>query len=110
MPRGPSETRPGYMLYKQLRKALSESDMAHRVEVKAAECLSVCPRPCGIALSRRGAWTYLFGDQAPSETVEDIMACVSTYVEHSDGYMTRDMRPKALRGSILGRIPALKGA
>lgn len=79
--------------------------MSELVEVKPAECLSLCPRPCGIAMSSEGAWTYLFGDQQPGGTVQDIIDCVSTYASSSDGYMNRSSRPKALRAGILGRVP-----
>ena len=68
----------------------------------------ICPRPCGIALSLPGSWTYLFGDQKPSETVHDILDCVSLYIESPDGFMAREARPKTLRGSILGRVPPLQ--
>ena len=108
-PREPSEKRAGYILYRLLREALGRSPLRHRVNLKAAECLSVCPRPCGIALSRAGTWTYLFGDQEPEESVHDILDCVALYCESSDGYLSRDDRPKSLRAAILGRIPPVRG-
>ena len=108
-PREPRESRPGFILYERLRRALAESPLQHRVDVKPAECLSVCPRPCGIALSSRGAWTYLFGDQDPGENTEAILACLSLYAETVDGFMPREDRPKPLRASVLGRIPPFPG-
>jgi len=84
---------------------LLESPNGSRVEVRPAECLSMCPRPCGIALSSAGAWTYLFGDQHPGESVRDIVECVSLYMGAADGFMPREQRPKSLRASILGRVP-----
>ena len=76
--------------------------------MKPTECLSICPRPCGIALSLPGSWTYLFGDQQPDVTVNDIVECASLYIDSPNGYMARESRPKALRASILGRVPPLK--
>ena len=86
-----------------------ESPLGHHVEVRSTECLSVCPRPCGIALSSPGAWTYLFGDQHPGESARDIVACVSLYIGTGDGFMRRERRPKLLRASILGRVPPYEG-
>ena len=106
-PRVPKENRAGYLLYKQLCNAIEARSLQDRVQLKPAECLSVCPRPCGIALSSPGAWTYLFGDQQCTQTVEDIVDCVSIYLRTPNGYMARDDRPKALRSSILGRVPSI---
>jgi len=110
-PREPQESRPGFVLYQELHRAFGSSPLQHRVDVQPAECLSVCPRPCGIALSAHGsrAWTYIFGDQRPGETPRDIVECVSLYLATPDGLMARGDRPKSLRASILGRVPPGKG-
>ena len=107
-PRGPLAERSGYQFYKQVRDALEGSPLQARVELRPAECLSVCPRPCGIALSRAGAWTYLFGDQSPGETVNDLLTCLERYLESPDGFLTRNERPTSFRRSILGRVPPLR--
>ncbi len=104
-PREPREHRLGFILHEKLCMALEDQPLQRRVEVRSAECLSVCPRPCGIALSSPGSWTYLFGDQHPGESVHDILECVSHYLEAIDGFMPRAERPKPLRASILGRVP-----
>ena len=104
-PREPREERPGFRLYKTLEQLLKTDQLRHQVSLQPAECLSLCKRSCGIALSSPGAWTYLFGDQDADITAQDILDCVSTYLDASNGQMTRDMRPEALRGSILGRVP-----
>ncbi|MYF54580.1 DUF1636 domain-containing protein [Candidatus Poribacteria bacterium] len=103
--REPRESRAGFKLYQELRATFHESPLRHHVEVRSAECLSLCPRPCGIALSSPEAWIFLFGDQQPSESVGDILECVSLYVGTADGFMPRERRPKRLRSSIRGRVP-----
>ena len=108
-PREPKENRPGYMLFRELRDAVSQSPLKDRVVIRSAACLSVCPRPCGIALSQPYSWTYIFGDQQPTGTAQDILDCVSTYLRSADGFMPRKSRPKSLRASILGRVPPLAG-
>ena len=107
-PREPKENRPGFLLYNELREAFSKGPLKDKVKVLPAGCLSVCLRPCGIALSSNGAWTYLFGDQLPNKTAQDILDCVSHYLETSNGFMARENRPKALQRSILGRVPSIK--
>ncbi len=103
--REPREHRDGFKLYQELRAMFQESALDHQVEVRPAECLSLCPRPCGIALSSPGKWTYLFGDQVPDKSAREIVECVSLYLRNSDGFMPREQRPKALCASILGRVP-----
>ena len=108
-PREPREERQGYILYHELKEAISSGSLGLNVNVKATKCLSICPRPCGIAISTPGKWTYLFGDQNPRETVHDIIDCVATYLKTTDGFMERSVRPKSLRRSILGRVPPIQG-
>ena len=104
-PREPKESRPGFVLYHELREAFDSSSLKGRVNVKPAECLSICPRPCGLALSSPGSWTYLFGDQQPFKTTSDVVECVALYLDRPEGSMARDERPKSFRRSILGRVP-----
>ena len=104
-PREPRENRIGFKLYEKLRSILKDSPLGRHVEVRPTECLSLCPRPCAIAFSSPGAWSYLFGDQHPDKTSSDIVDCISLYITTADGFMPRQQRPKFLRASILGRVP-----
>ena len=106
-PREPFYQRPGYKLFQALKEKLAQSDLSDVVEVQSAACLSICPRPCGIAISSPGSWSYLFGDQEPNTSVEEIMDCLALYVASDKGVMPRDQRPKGMRRSILGRVPPL---
>ena len=108
-PRDPFGNHSGFIFYQQVRDEISGSVLRDLVEVRPAECLSVCPRPCGLALARPGAWTYLFGDQQPGETVLDILEGISLYIDSPDGFMARNERPESMRKSILGRVPPVKG-
>ena len=109
MPREPKENRSGFILYERVKNAVFDSPLKNQIEVKAAECLSICPRPCGIAIatSQANHWQYLFGDQDPDRGVDEIVECVSVYLQSEAGFMARSARPKSLRSSILGRIPPL---
>jgi len=103
--REPKENRGGFKLYENLRSLLNEGPLAPYVEVKPAECLSLCPRPCGIALSSKGAWSYLFADQDPEQSPDDIVKCISLYLNTKEGFMPRDRRPVSIGASVVGRIP-----
>lgn len=108
-PREPREDRAGFKLYHELRARIRETPLSRFVEVRPAECLSLCPRPCGIALSSPGAWSYLFGDQQPDDSAEAILECASMYINATDpGVMPRKERPESLRASILGRVPPVE--
>ena len=109
-PRHPFYQRSGHKLFAKLQAELRDSDLGQVVEVRRAECLSVCTRPCGIAISSPGSWAYLFGDQAPSVSVEEILKLLALYVDAPDGVLPRAERPKGLRGSILGRLPPIGGS
>ena len=106
-PREPKEQRPGFILYHRLVEALEASGLQTDFEIQPAECLSVCPRPCGIALSMPEGWTYLFGDQMPEATVEAIVECLRLYLDSPQGFMERKKRPRALQASVLGRVPPI---
>ena len=103
--RNPATQRPGYRLYEKLIASVNHGPLAGRVEVKPAQCLSLCPRPCGIAVSAHNSWTYLFGDQDPDVDVTDILNCLELYLKSDDGMMQRRDRPASLQASVLGRLP-----
>ena len=94
---------------KELEDRLHASSLRDSVDLKAAECLSLCPRPCGIAFSSAGSWTYLFGDQSPNIGVDAIIDCISRYLVVTDGLMPRNDRPPSLQerawsGSSIDRV------
>lgn len=104
--RGFDVERPGHTLYRLLKSRLKDDELEAVVDIRPADCLSVCGRACGIALSSdENSWVYLFGDQEGSQSVEEIVECLSLYLRTSDGYLPRSQRPKGMRGAILGRIP-----
>ena len=104
-PREPMGDRPGFRLRHEVSQALAHSEMRDSVNLEAVQCLSLCSRSCGIAMTSRGAWTYLFGDQSPALSVGSILDCLSIYLKSLRGEMPRTIRPVGLRMSILGRVP-----
>ena len=104
-PRDPATNRPGFKLFQELSSLLDKYLLCDHIVLVPSECLRLCPRPCGIALSRNNSWTYLFGDQDAKKTASDILDCAITYIQNPDGLLPRKDRPETLQPSILGRIP-----
>ena len=104
-PRDPATNRPGFKLFQELSSLLDKNLLRDQIELVPTECLSLCSRPCGIALSRNNSWTYLFGDQDAEKTASDILDCAITDIQNPDGLLPRKDRPETLQPSILGRIP-----
>jgi len=99
---GPDAARPGADLLDALRGA---EGCGLGVSFRAVQCLSVCKRPCTIALSAPGRYTYVFGDLDPALGAEEVLACIRTYREQEHGYMLWRERPESLRRGIVARIP-----
>ncbi len=106
--REPRHNRPGFKLYQNLSRFVEESKLVSQVRVQPTDCLSLCPRPCGIALSSDDSWSYLFADQDPESSPSDILKCVSLYMRVAEGFMPRECRPASLRGSVVGHIPPME--
>ena len=83
--REPIENRPGFRLHDEISQALDTSEMRQPANLEAVQYLSLCNRPCGIAMASGGAWTYLFGGQSPDLSVNFILECLSIYLRSSRG-------------------------
>ena len=47
------EDRPGFRLHHEISQALARSEMRDSVNLEAVQCLSLCSRSCGIAMTSR---------------------------------------------------------
>lgn len=106
--RGDDDDRPG----RQLARAIRERSSVALIEgagCLGVRCMSQCKRPCVVAFSGPGRFTYLFGDLDPVRDVDAVLAAFALYCERSDGFLERFERPDVMRGGILGRIPPLDG-
>ena len=75
--------------------------------LRAVECLSVCKRPCTVALSARGKWTYVVGDLTPEAHVEDIVIAARLYAASPGGIVPWRERPLSFRKGVVSRTPPL---
>ncbi len=75
--------------------------------VTPVECLSVCKRPCTIALMASGKWTYVVGDLDPELSVDDVIGMAGSYGLSDNGIVPWRERPQSFRKGIISRIPPL---
>jgi predicted metal-binding protein len=99
--------RPGAALHGALAEALGQEG-APAVRLEAVDCLSVCKRPCTVAVSGPGRWTYIYGDLDPGSAVETILEGVRLYAATPDGLVPWRQRPEAFRKGVVARIPPFK--
>ena len=76
-----------------------------QVRVEAVECLSVCKRPCTVAVAAPDRWTYVYGDLDPVESAAIILDGIAAYAGTPDGIVPWKQRPSAFRSGVIARIP-----
>ena len=74
---------------------------------RAVERLSVCKRPCTVALAAPGKWTYVVGDLSREANVEDIVTAARRYAAAPDGLVPWRERPLPFRKGVISRTPPL---
>src|SRR5580704_6572070 len=94
----------GSGLFEALEARLAaEPDIA----LKPVECLSVCKRPCTVALAGPGKWTYVVGDLKRESHLEDIVAAARNYAASPEGIVPWRERPLSFRRGVVSRTPPL---
>ena len=102
------DQRGGRRLAHVVADAFLDSTAARRgIRLRGVNCMSSCKRPCTIALSGPGRFTYLFGDLDPALHAGDVLSVAAAYAKAEGGFLPRRARPEVLRTGILGRIPPL---
>ena len=91
--------RGGRRLAEAVSQAFPASPAARRgVRLWGVHRMSQCKRPCTIAQSAPGRFTYLFGDLDPNQHA-------ANYADADLGFLPRASRPAVLQPGMLGRIP-----
>jgi len=85
------------------RRLAGEPDIA----LKPVECLSVCKRPCTVALAGPSKWTYVVGDLASESHLEDIVIAARRYAASPAGIVPWRERPLSFRRGVVSRTPPL---
>lgn len=100
------EDRPGRALFEAL-SARFAVEAVNGLTVRAVECLSVCKRPCTVALTARGKWTYVVGDLDQGCHLDDIVAAARRFAQTRDGLVPWRERPLPFRKGVISRTPPL---
>ncbi len=99
----PREDRAGFRLW----QALQAEAEASAYDIRPVECLSVCKRPCTIAFTAPGKWTYVYGDLALETAPATILEGAALYQDTADGLIPWKSRPDALKKGVVARLPPL---
>ncbi|MFE1600970.1 DUF1636 family protein [Methylobacterium sp. ID0610] len=89
----------------RLHTALAEAFTGEAVRVEPVECLSVCKRPCTVAVASPGRWTYVYGDLDPANAAAILRDGLPRYAATPDGIVPWRERPEAFRKGVVARIP-----
>lgn len=98
--------RPGRVLFEAVAAGLG-GRAGSDITVLPVECLSVCKRPCTIALAAAGKWTYVIGDLDQQNHVDDVIEMAVRYAATVDGIVPWRERPQSFRKGVVSRIPPL---
>ena len=90
-----------------LYEALKPRFASENIELKAIACLSVCKRPCTVALAAPGKWTYVVGDLDRREHLDDVVTAARRYAAAPDGLVPWRDRPLPFRKGVVSRTPPL---
>src|ERR1700690_1331286 len=94
----------GAGLFEALEARLAaETDIA----LRPIECLSVCKRPCTVALAAPGKWTYVVGDLDREANAADVIDAAIKFAATEDGIIPWRQRPKSFRTGVVSRTPPL---
>ncbi|MDP4002408.1 DUF1636 domain-containing protein [Methylobacterium sp. NEAU K] len=89
----------------RLLDALRARNTAPHLRIEAVECLSVCKRPCTVAVASSHRWTYVYGDMDPAESAAVILEGLAAYAATPDGIVPWRERPAAFKTGVIARIP-----
>jgi predicted metal-binding protein len=101
---GEEADRPGAHLYRALQEAVAGGSYPN-LRVEAAKCLSVCKRPCTVAVAGAGRWSYIYGDLDAESSARTILDGAARYAGTPDGIVPWRERPDVFRKGVVARIP-----
>ena len=105
-PLAEGETPPGALLHAAVHRQMAESPDAG-FDLAEVACLACCDRGCAAAITMPGKWTYLLGALSAA-TAGDLIEYAHAYRTSDSGAVLPSLRPPALRGAVIGRLPSLE--
>jgi predicted metal-binding protein len=101
---GNKSEKPGRALFDAVSSAIGDKPDCSTV-VKPVDCLAVCKRPCTVALSGEGKWTYVVGDLDAATHADDVVAAALSYGATLNGIIPWKERPQCFRKGVISRVP-----
>jgi predicted metal-binding protein len=74
------------------------------IRVEQVECLGNCKRRLSAAMTKPGAWSYVFGDLTP-DAAGDLITGARLFHSSTDGLLPWRGRPDSLKRGLVARIP-----
>lgn len=96
--------KPGVAFAEALKYGAAEVGATH-IHIRPVECLSVCKRPCTIAFTSPGKWTYILGDIDPRINPAEILAAAESYAAAKDGIVPWNERAAFFKKGVAARVP-----
>lgn len=91
----------------RLHQALTAANEDAMITIRAVECLSACDNGCSVALTKPGAWSYIYG-RMTTDDVAEILRGAALYAASSNGVVPWRERPTIFRKQSLARLPPLE--
>src|SRR5262249_10907861 len=102
-----SEETAGQRMLAALSVAAAQAGLSERLIPAPVECLSVCKRPCPIAIAAPGKWTYVYADLDPAADAAAVVEGIGRYADSADGLVPWRERPERFRKGVVARTPPL---
>ncbi len=90
----------------ELHAALLAKNAPEDVTIVPVECLSACSQGCSVALSKPGAWGYVYGRLTAADAPA-ILDGAARYAASEAGIVPWRERPEIFRKQSIARIPPL---
>lgn len=92
----------------RLYTAMMAQPLPPGVTIRPVECLSACDHGCTVAISRAGAWSYVYGRLAEADAPA-ILHGAAQHAGTDDGLVPWRERPEIFRKQSLARLPPVEG-
>jgi predicted metal-binding protein len=97
---------PGRALFDAVAARLADAP-DEAVALRSIACLSVCKRPCTVAMTAPGKWTYVVGDLDAQAGAGDVLDAARKFAASADGIIPWRERPLSFRKGVVSRTPPL---
>lgn len=107
---GEPQQRPGFRLAEAMARRVIERQLGAVVTVKSVDCLSVCKRPCTVAVTGAGKFGYVVGDVEVGRDIDPLIDYAVAFGRTADGITVWRERPEIVKRHTVARIPPFGAA